>query len=105
MQTKIFLASSAQLVEDLGNSRSSSTGPQDGQTRSFARLGPRRACAVAFERTLRWNSFGNRNRHVCDESPSPSGSLSSRYQWFGSISLQRGVGVSRDFSFARKPQP
>jgi len=40
VQTKIFLASSAQLVEDLGNSRSSSTGPQDGQTRSFARLGP-----------------------------------------------------------------
>jgi hypothetical protein len=29
------------------------------QTRSFPRLGPRRACAVAFERTLRWNSFGN----------------------------------------------
>src|SRR5271166_2910831 len=28
------------------------------QTRSFPRLGPRRACAVAFERTLRWNSFG-----------------------------------------------
>jgi peptide/nickel transport system substrate-binding protein len=32
-------------------------------------------------------SFGNRNRHLCDESPSRS--LSSRYRWFESISLQR----------------
>ena len=56
----------------------------------------RRACAVAFERTLRWNSLGNRNRHVCAESPSRCGSLSSRGRWLdsppSSAASERTVG-------------
>jgi len=36
------------------------------------------------------------SRHGGDKSPSPSGSLSSGYQWFESISLQRTVRLSQE---------
>jgi hypothetical protein len=61
---------------------------------------------VRWHSSARWDGTRseNRNRHVCDESPSRSGSLSSRYRWFesaanfvfGREALKRSAETTRD---------